>query len=118
LVIFFACHWCFFDGTSSNTVPIFGTWEGTEPNPYFADTLRNNWAAQGFPVEKLVLHDLTAEDFFAKMKQSGTGVDAVVCTLVLCSVHDEKQLIQDIFDILKPGGQFFFLEHVGGKATL
>ena len=97
-------------------VPIFGTWEGTEPNPYFADTLRSNWIAQGFPAEKLVLHDLTAEDFFAKMKQSDTGVDAVVCTLVLCSVDDEKKLVQDIYDILKPGGQFFFLEHVRCKS--
>ena len=43
--------------------------------------------------------------------QSGS-VDVVVSTLVLCSVVDPDQCLREIIRVLKPGGKFFFLEHV------
>lgn len=39
------------------------------------------------------------------------AVDVVVCTLVLCSVSDVKQVLAEIRRVLKPGGRFYFLEH-------
>jgi len=38
--------------------------------------------------------------------------DAVVCTLTLCSVQDPDKAVSEIKRVLKPGGQFLFLEHV------
>jgi ubiquinone/menaquinone biosynthesis C-methylase UbiE len=39
-------------------------------------------------------------------------VDAVVSTLVLCSVEDQHQALAEIKRVLKPGGKFVFIEHV------
>jgi len=38
--------------------------------------------------------------------------DAVVCSLVLCSVKDQKSALARIRKVLKPGGRLVFLEHV------
>ncbi|NOY90972.1 MAG: class I SAM-dependent methyltransferase [Deltaproteobacteria bacterium] len=39
--------------------------------------------------------------------------DAVVSTLVLCSVPSLEQSLAEVFRVLRPGGRFVFLEHVG-----
>lgn len=38
--------------------------------------------------------------------------DAVVSTLVLCSVDSLERILREVLRILKPGGRFYFLEHV------
>ncbi|KAK6159928.1 hypothetical protein DH2020_003309 [Rehmannia glutinosa] len=43
------------------------------------------------------------------------SVDAVVGTLVLCSVNDVDQALQEVRRVLKPGGFYIFVEHVAGK---
>ncbi|KAH7438299.1 hypothetical protein KP509_04G009100 [Ceratopteris richardii] len=40
------------------------------------------------------------------------SVDAVVCTLVLCSVKDVATTLQEVKRVLKPGGSYLFVEHV------
>ena len=35
-----------------------------------------------------------------------------MCTLVLCSVKDQGRALQAVYDCLKPGGTFIFIEHV------
>jgi ubiquinone/menaquinone biosynthesis C-methylase UbiE len=40
------------------------------------------------------------------------SIDAVVCTLVLCTVKDPQKILSEIHRVLKPHGKFFFIEHV------
>ncbi|XP_013652328.1 putative methyltransferase-like protein 7A isoform X1 [Brassica napus] len=46
------------------------------------------------------------------------SVDAVVATLVLCTVSDVTQTLNEIKRVLRPGGRFIFLEHVAAEGTL
>jgi SAM-dependent methyltransferase len=41
--------------------------------------------------------------------------DAVVSTLVLCSVHDPARTLAEVRRVLRPGGLFFFFEHVASE---
>lgn len=43
------------------------------------------------------------------------SVDAVVGTLVLCSVKEVGQTLQEVKRVLKPGGLYLFVEHVAAK---
>jgi ubiquinone/menaquinone biosynthesis C-methylase UbiE len=38
--------------------------------------------------------------------------DAVVSTLVLCGVDDQRQSLREVRRVLRPGGRFLFMEHV------
>lgn len=41
--------------------------------------------------------------------------DAVVSTLVLCSVADPAQVLREVHRVLRPGGRYCFIEHVRGE---
>ncbi|KAL5718859.1 hypothetical protein ACHQM5_011719 [Ranunculus cassubicifolius] len=43
------------------------------------------------------------------------SMDAVIGTLVLCSVKDVKLALQEVKRVLKPGGLYIFIEHVAAK---
>ena len=80
-------------------------WIGVEPNPYMHDYLRASAAEQGRTIDLRTGHAeaLPAED---------ESMDAVVSTLVLCSVHDLDASLAEARRVLKPGGKFIFIEHV------
>ena len=44
--------------------------------------------------------------------------DTVITSLVLCSVFDVAQVLREIHRVLKPGGQYLFMEHVKHGAPL
>ncbi|HVA29427.1 MAG TPA: class I SAM-dependent methyltransferase [Candidatus Baltobacteraceae bacterium] len=44
------------------------------------------------------------------------SLDAVVATLVFCSVDDPKRTMQRVLRVLKPGGRFVTMEHVRDTA--
>lgn len=50
----------------------------------------------------------TAESLTAKTE----GLDAVVCSLVLCTVPNPAAALAETFRVLRPGGRLHFLEHV------
>jgi SAM-dependent methyltransferase len=55
----------------------------------------------------VVISDAAVEDFSA-----AEPFDAVVCSLVLCSVKDPDSVLRQLFSWLRPGGELRYLEHV------
>lgn len=43
--------------------------------------------------------------------------DAVVCSLVLCSVDDPEAVLRQLFSMLRPGGELRYLEHIAGTGA-
>ena len=44
--------------------------------------------------------------------------DTVVCTLSLCSIPDDAAAVAEVKRVLKPGGRFIAMEHVGSPNAL
>jgi ubiquinone/menaquinone biosynthesis C-methylase UbiE len=85
-----------------------------EPNNYFFPGLRAAADAAGIPAEKVEIVPNSAADMHAIDSNS---VDAVICTLVLCSVDEPNETIREVQRILKPGGIFIFIEHVAADPS-
>jgi ubiquinone/menaquinone biosynthesis C-methylase UbiE len=43
--------------------------------------------------------------------------DTVVCTFALCTIPDERQAITEAYRVLRPGGRFLWIEHVGSPVS-
>lgn len=80
-----------------------------EPNPAMHPYLRK--AARRYGLQ-LDLRGIKGE----RLDLETDSADAVVSTLVLCSVDDPLQVVSEIKRILKPGGRFIFIEHVAASA--
>ncbi|MCO4256090.1 class I SAM-dependent methyltransferase [Pseudarthrobacter cellobiosi] len=79
-----------------------------EPDPYMRARLRARLGESPVPVE---VSDADAEHL---PLPDGTA-DAVVFTLVLCSVPDQRLALLEARRVLKPGGTLAVLEHVRGQ---
>ena len=82
---------------------------GVDPNDRMEGYARDN-AARAKLVSKdnlRIVHGVSEALPFAD-----ASVDAVVCTLTLCSVVDPAKSVAEIRRVLKPGGKFLFWEHV------
>ena len=80
-------------------------WVCVEPNVHFHPRLRRAAAAHGLDLELVAG---TAES----IPLADGAADAVVSTLVLCSVRDVRQSLAEARRVLRPGGRFVFVEHV------
>jgi SAM-dependent methyltransferase len=85
------------------------TVEAVEPNPHMHAGLA---AAADRHGVGLRLHDAGAQ----AMPFPDASVDAVVSTLVLCTVPDLAAAIREIVRVLRPGGRLVFVEHVAAGA--
>jgi|TARA_R110002110_G_scaffold240922_1_gene457222 ubiquinone/menaquinone biosynthesis C-methylase UbiE len=76
-----------------------------EPNPVMHDPLRAKADEHGVDLEIRTLRgeSIDVED---------ASVDGVVGTLLLCGVDDPAQVVREAHRVLKPGGTYFFIEHV------
>jgi len=87
-------------------------WIGIEPNPFMDAYLQKAAQKQGLQID---LRRGTAEALPVK----DNSMNVVVSTLVLCSVPNLNQTLQEILRVLKPGGRFLFIEHVAApRGTL
>ncbi|MGE2716937.1 class I SAM-dependent methyltransferase [Mycolicibacterium litorale] len=43
--------------------------------------------------------------------------DAIVCSLVLCSVENPDDVLRQLFSMLRPGGELRYLEHIAGTGA-
>ena len=53
----------------------------------------------------------------AEAVSGGEPFDAVVCSLVLCSVKDPAMVLQRLYSLLRPGGELRYLEHVASAGA-
>jgi SAM-dependent methyltransferase len=76
-----------------------------EPNPVMHERLRDHAAEHDVDLE---IRTVAGESI-----DVGDGeADGVVGTLLLCGVEEPAQVIHEAHRILKPGGRYFFSEHV------
>lgn len=77
----------------------------TEPDASMLKRLQRRVTAEALPamVLRAPAEDLPFED---------DSFDVVVSTLVLCGVDDQPRAVREILRVLRPGGRFFFLEHL------
>jgi ubiquinone/menaquinone biosynthesis C-methylase UbiE len=77
----------------------------TEPDPHMLKRLRRAISGANVPVR---LEQAPA----SRLPLADRSVDAVVSTLVLCSVPEQDAALREAFRVLRPGGRLLFLEHV------
>lgn len=81
-------------------------WIGVEPNVAMHPFLREKAAALGREVTLPAVGG-------ARLPADDGTVDVVLSTLVLCSVADVVGTLAEIRRVLRPGGTWRFIEHVG-----
>ena len=80
-------------------------WVAVEPNVHFHPRLREEALARG-------LHLQIVGGVAERLPLGAGSADAVVSTLVLCSVDRLAGALAEVRRVLKPGGRFVFIEHV------
>ncbi|MEM7771618.1 MAG: class I SAM-dependent methyltransferase [Cyanobacteria bacterium P01_A01_bin.37] len=73
-------------------------------NPGTDSLAQNRIQQSGISVESLILNG-------EQLPMQDKSFDSVVSTWTLCSIANVNQALSEIHRVLKPGGQFFFIEH-------
>ncbi|XP_068638805.1 uncharacterized protein [Aristolochia californica] len=81
---------------------------GVDPNGQMAKYASAASVAAGLPPTRFNFIRGVAE----ALPVTDASMDAVIGTLVLCSVRDVPMALKEVKRVLKPGGLYFFLEHV------
>jgi ubiquinone/menaquinone biosynthesis C-methylase UbiE len=97
-------------GTGANLafLPRGLDWTGLDPNPHGARYARSaaECAGCGF-------HYVTGRS--EALPYADGDFDTVIATLTLCSVTDPVAVVEEIRRVLRPGGSFYFMEHVAAE---
>jgi ubiquinone/menaquinone biosynthesis C-methylase UbiE len=80
-------------------------WIGIEPNPQAHRYVIQRAAKQGMTIDLRV-------GIAEALDVPDASMDAVIGTLVLCSIRDPEAALREVLRVLKPGGRFVFMEHV------
>jgi ubiquinone/menaquinone biosynthesis C-methylase UbiE len=81
-----------------------------EPEPHLRDLA---WRAAEAVPGKVEVVDGVAE----RLAVEDAAFDAVVASLVLCSVPDQRVALAELYRVVRPGGQLRFFEHVGAATS-
>lgn len=81
-----------------------------EPDPYMRKRARAKARDTGFAVD---LRDARAES----LPYPDDAFDVVLSALVFCTIDDPDVALEEVARVLKPGGEFRFLEHVHGDGA-
>ncbi|TKY69657.1 Methyltransferase protein 7A [Spatholobus suberectus] len=84
---------------------------GIDPNVKMEKYARSSAASAGLPSSNFEFIQAVGE----AIPLSDASVDAVVGTLVLCSVEDVDMTLKEVRRVLRPGGLYVFVEHVAAK---
>ena len=84
-------------------------WIGIEPNRFARPYLERAAREAG------VAHEVR-EGSVERLPVEAVSADAVIGTLVLCSVEDPAAALREIRRVLKPGGRYVFIEHVAAPS--
>ncbi|KAG2376841.1 uncharacterized protein HKW66_Vig0174140 [Vigna angularis] len=97
---------------------------GIDPNPKMEKYARSSASSAGLPPSNFefiqavcsIWFKLNVDDEVGEaIPLSDASVDAVVGTLVLCSVKDVDMTLKEVMRVLRPGGLYVFVEHVAAK---
>jgi len=80
-----------------------------EPEPRLNTIAERTAATAPVPV--------TVTDRTVEQLEPGAPFDAVVCSLVLCSVDDQEGVLRQLFSRLRPGGELRYFEHVASEGA-
>ena len=92
-------------GANLRYLPVDARLIAIEPNPYMHTRLRRAARTCGVHLE---IRSVVAE----QIDLPNASADAVISSLVLCSVRDPDAVLAEVRRILRPGGRFSFAEHV------
>ncbi|XP_060964032.1 uncharacterized protein LOC133033340 [Cannabis sativa] len=84
---------------------------GVDPNKKMEKYAKSSAIAAGLPVQNFKFIQAVGE----ALPLADASADAVVGTLVLCSVGDVNLTLKEVKRVLKPGGLYLFVEHVAAK---
>lgn len=89
--------------------------EAIEPNDFMRAFVEQKLVDLGFPLDGFITwRPAVAEN----LPLESASQDAVVCTIVLCSVADVDQALLEFHRVLKPGGMLLLIEHTIADETL
>jgi len=92
-------------GVNFNYFPSNIQWIGIEPNEAFHETLQQQAQKAGIDA-RILTGDAS------NIPLPDNAADALICTLVLCSVKDAAKTIAELKRVLKPAAKLIFIEHV------
>ena len=95
-------------GANMRYLPVGAHLVAIEPNPYMHRRLERAAVAHGVDLE-------IRSVFGERIDLPDASADAVIASLVLCSVRDPGAVIAEVRRVLRPGGRFSFAEHVAAR---
>ncbi|KAJ5213953.1 hypothetical protein N7449_001122 [Penicillium cf. viridicatum] len=85
---------------------------GIEPNPHFKDSINAKLDKNNLRDKyKVIVCGVEDSDVLREEGITEGSLDAVLCIQVLCAVNDPKNVMKEVWKLLKPGGKFIFWEH-------